>query len=373
MAAIHALYLLAAAVLIAVGMTMATRHVSASAFARPPSRELPSAPGARLVVDLPAKGIAHAPTAIELPDGRIVAFWFAGSREAGPDVELLTSVFDGKAWSPPRALTGAARTRRDQHRYIKTLGNPVVFRHPAGDYWLIYVTASVGGWSGSALNLMRSPDALAWGPSTRLFTAPFANISTLVKAPPVIREDGLVLLPVYHEFITAYPELLVIDANARVIDKIRMGGRCLIQPWIVPLDAAEAIALMRPVGCDDRRLWIARTADGGLTWSAAEPSAMANPSAPAAALTLPDGRIVAVLNDTEKSPVTLDLLVSDDRGRSWRSLGPIFDGRRKKDTYRYPWLLQDSAGRLHVLVSESKRAIRHAILGAAALDAVTPE
>jgi predicted neuraminidase len=115
------------------------------------------------------------------------------------------SVFDGAVWTPPSDVTDRRKTGRDQQRLVHTVGNPVVFRHPDGEYWLIYVTVSVGGWSGSALNLMRSADGLIWGPSRRLVTSPFLNLSTLDKAPPLFRSDGLVALPAYHEMITTFP------------------------------------------------------------------------------------------------------------------------------------------------------------------------
>lgn len=368
MAAIHVLYVVATAVLAAVAMAMASRHVPAAEFVAEPSPHIAGTGDTLLDVHRPASGVAHAASAVALPDGRLAAFWFSGSREAAPDVAIRTAVFDGEAWSAPRVLIDAPETGRAERRYVKTVGNPVAFRHPGGEYWLIYVSVSVGGWSGSALNLMRSPDGETWGPPTRLVAGPFVNISTLVKAPPLVREDGLVLLPAYHEFITAYPELLVIDPAGRIVDKVRMGGRCMIQPWLVSTGPSEALALMRAMGCQQSRVWIARTEDGGRTFEPAEASHLANPNAPAAAATLPDGRIVAVLNDTEGPAHTLDLVLSDDGGRSWRHTMPVFDGTGTGAVYRYPWLVRDSDGRLHVLVTEGKDAIRHAAIGATALD-----
>jgi predicted neuraminidase len=368
LAAIHVLYVLAATVLLVVAVTMATRHVRAAAFAPTPAYPVATSSGQILDVHRPGNGDTHAATATELPDGRLVAFWFAGSREAAPDVALMTSTFDGTAWSAARALIDGPGTGRAQGRFVKTVGNPVVFRHPSGEYWLIYVSVTLGGWSGSVLNLMRSPDGETWGPPARLVGGPFVDISTLVKAPPLVREDGLVLLPAYHEFITAYPELLVIDAMGRIVDKVRMGSRCLIQPWLVPTGPMTAFALMRPMRCERPRTFVARTEDGGLMRLPAEATDFANPGAPAAAVVLPDGRIVAVLNDSDAGAQTLDLVVSGDGGHSWERRAPVFGGPGEEQSYRYPWLMQDSAGRLHVFVSEGKRAIRHAVIDRAALD-----
>ena len=315
----------------------------------------------------PLRATAHAPTAIVLADGRIAVYWFAGSREGAADVVLRMSVLDKGSWSAPRDISDGKRTGEEQHRSVRTVGNPVVLHHPSGEYWLVYVSVSVGGWSGSALNLMRSRDGIAWGPSTRLISGPAFNLSTLTKGPALLRADGLVALPVYHEMITSFPELLLIDPDGRVVDRVRMGDRCEIQPWVVPLSARRAIALMRQHGCAKQRLWVATTEDAGMSWSAPQPSEFANPDSPAAAVALPDGRIVAVLNDDPQESSVLSLVVSGDGGATWRRGAPIFDGSANRLSYRYPWLLQDSDGRLNVFVSELKRAIRHAVLGEEAI------
>lgn len=371
--AVSGTYALAAAILFAVAMVMSARRVAPSGFVPAEALAVPVTVATSSTILAEAEGVAHAATAIVLPDGRIAAYWFAGSREGAGDVTIRMAILDDSEWSTPRTVTGARQTGDEQRRYVKTVGNPVVFRHPGGEYWLVYVSVSVGGWSGSALNLMRSADGIVWGPSQRLFAGPFANVSTLVKGPALVRADGLVVLPAYHEFIAAYPELLVIDGAGRIVDKIRIDGGCRIQPWVVPLDADEAFALMRPFGCPERVMWVSRTGDAGATWSPPAPTGLANPGSPAAALALPDGRIVAVLNDDSERPDVLDLVVSLDRGRTWERRAPVFDGSTAGNSYRYPWLLQDGEGRLHVFATEAGKAIRHAILGADALDALPAE
>lgn len=365
-------YSLAAIVVVALFVQMSGRTIAPSEFVVTPPRAVPAVPGAVRATYLqpPSDGVAHAVTAIELADGRIVAYWFAGSREGAGDVVLRSSILADDAWSAPRTVVDRQSMGAEQRRFIKTIGNPVILRHPGGEYWLITVSVTLGGWSGSALNLMRSADGITWGPPVRLVTGPFLNLSTLVKGPALVRADGLVALPAYHEFASAYPELLLIDGDGRVVDKIRMGGRCQIQPWAVALDPRRAVALMRAYGCTERRLWVTATEDAGATWDLPR-ATLANPDSPAAAVALPGGRIAAVLNDDPASAKTLDLVISDDGGETWRHGAPVFGGAEQDETYRYPWLLQDSDGRLHVFATESQRGIRHAVLGAEAL-ATTP-
>ncbi|UWN51179.1 hypothetical protein ASALC70_03404 [Alcanivorax sp. ALC70] len=62
--------------------------------------------------------LVHAASMVELPDGRLRAFWFAGKREGGPDVGIHSAVFDParpagarrSAWSPANrsAASGVA-------------------------------------------------------------------------------------------------------------------------------------------------------------------------------------------------------------------------------------------------------------------------
>src|SRR4030095_15839714 len=91
----------------------------------------------------------------ELPDGSLAATWYAGSREGASDVAIYLSTKPAAdpRWSAPRAIVTRASATRDLNRYIKKVGNPLIFADSGGRLWLIYVTVSVGGWSGSSLNL----------------------------------------------------------------------------------------------------------------------------------------------------------------------------------------------------------------------------
>ncbi|MBW8076623.1 MAG: hypothetical protein GJU76_00770, partial [Gallionella sp.] len=149
----------------------------------------------------------HASSLIELNDGRVRAFWFAGSREGAEDVEIRSAVFDGKQWSEERGVIDREHTQQALLRYVKKLGNPVAARAPDGAIWLYYVTVSLGGWAGSSLTTMTSRDeGETWSAPRRLITSPFFNISTLIKGTPFAYSDGTIGLPVYHEFLGKFGE-----------------------------------------------------------------------------------------------------------------------------------------------------------------------
>jgi hypothetical protein len=329
-----------------------------------------SATPLRADVATPLRGVAHAPSAVELPDGRILVVWFEGSAEGAGDVRLRSATYRDEVWRAGPDVTDARRASRDLGRYINTVGNPVVFRHPSGEYWLVFVSVSVGGWSGSALNLMRSRDGERWSAAKRLTASPFLNISTLAKGPPLIMSDGSVALPAYHEMLGKFPELLIVSPDGRVIDKVRMGtgGRGHIQPWAVATGPRQAVAFLRGAGGRSRVLWRTETQDAGATWSRPKPVNLPNPTSPVALISLPERRLGMVFNDDPSLRTLTRLATASTDGLDWRRAGIVEDGRATGVFHRYHWLLTDSAGRVHLFSSAYRegghvRAIQHRILG----------
>lgn len=302
----------------------------------------------------------HASSLVELKDGRIRAFWFSGSREGASDVTVNTAVFDPHRgeWSDERVVANRAGTQRALHRYVSKLGNPVVGRAADGSLYLFYVTVSLGGWAGSSITLMKSVDeGESWSPPRRLITSPFINISTLVKSAPFLYADGTMGLPVYHEFISKFAEMLHLDAAGNVIDKQRLAraGQGALQPVVLVRNQQEALVLTRYSGKDNPHL--ARslaTGDGGQNWSAVEKSSFPNPDAALSATVLPDGRLLAALNHQEQGRDSLSLMLSDDGGRNWKELHRLEEMRVVRDKnldeaqclYLVRGLLQNSDARL---------------------------
>ena len=161
--------------------------------------------------------MAHVASIAELPNGRLAAAWYAGSREGAGDVAIFFSTRSpaDSRWSPPRAIVTRESAARDLNRYIKKVGNSVVFADSAGKLWLIFVTVSIGGWSGSSLNLTTSADeGVTWTPSQRLTLGPFFNLSELVKNAPVALAGGGWAVPIYHELAGTFPEVLWLRETA---------------------------------------------------------------------------------------------------------------------------------------------------------------
>ena len=282
----------------------------------------------------------HAPSLVELRNGRLRAFWFSGSREGASDVEIRSAVFDSRTdqWGAETTVVDRAGTQRALLRYVKKLGNPVAERAADGTLHLYYVTVSLGGWAGSSITTMSSADdGATWSSPRRLITSPFLNVSTLVKGTPFHYIDGSIGLPVYHEFIGKFAELLRLDARGTVLDKQRLSyGRAALQPVVLVRDGERAQVLMRHGEGGLNRVLGSATDDAGRHWLPAANTTLANPNAAVSGVALADGTLLAVLNNIEANRDALSLVVSTDGGANWRSLYTLEDQLAGRERFADP-------------------------------------
>ncbi|MGZ8256339.1 MAG: sialidase family protein [Gallionella sp.] len=354
----------------------------------------------------------HAASLIELNNGRVRAFWFAGSREGAQDVTLRSAVFDGKNWGAEQTVINREQTQQGLLRYVKKLGNPVAARRADGALVLYFVTVSLGGWAGSSISFITSRDEGAtWDAPRRLITSPFINISTLIKGTPFAYADGTLGLPVYHEFLGKFGELLRLSPDGIVLDKQRLSsGKLGIQPVLLIADAQHATVLMRHTNAPPKRVIATQSNDGGKTWRAPAKLAIANPDAALTGVTLSDGRMLAVLNNLEVGRQALSLMLSGDSGLTWRSVAEfeheseaavsveafaqrnaqlalasdtqVTDGKgyaataqRNKCTvlcdfeFSYPYLIQTQRGDFHLVYTWNRGLIKHVQFNRAWLEA----
>ena len=268
----------------------------------------------------------HAASVTVLADKSLFAAWFGGTREGADDVQIYGARFDPatQRWSAEQTLVTTAMTEAALGIRVRKLGNPVLATAPDGRLWLLYVSVSLGGWATSNLNLMLSDDnGASWSAPKRLVMTPFFNLSTLVRGRPLFHADGSIGVPVYHEAIGKFPEYLRVDANGRVLDKVRMDyGRETLQPYVVALGAREALALLRD-DSDARLVSFSRSHDAGLHWSAPQLTTMPNPNAAIAAIRYNDNALLVALNDLKKDRYRISLYLADNALQRWTLLDVI--------------------------------------------------
>jgi predicted neuraminidase len=362
----------------------------------------------------------HSSSITTLPGGDLLSVWFAGTREGAADVQIRAARFNASKgeWSDEEVLATRELTRAAVGKPIRKLGNPVIARAPDERLWLFYVSVSLGGWAGSAINVMVSEDqGITWSKPRQLITSPFVNISTLVRSAPVFHQDGSIGLPVYHEFLGKFPEYLYLNADGRVVDKFRMAdGANSLQPTVVPLDERNAIALLRYAGKERGHVLATVTADAGQTWSEERPVAPWNPNSSLAAVrshrdtllvaqnNLADGRFRLTLDeasfslgtwslintidestDAEGDPIPLETYEPLLREKFLEASGPkrqmlldeymqLMEGRVCRRglcnfDYEYPYLIRAEDGRFHMVYSWNNSFIKHVTFNRAWLEA----
>ena len=323
-------------------------------------------PRAQFIPETAAPSV-HAGSAILLNDGNLRAFWFAGSREGATDVVIQTAVFDAKAgsWASPEVVIDRVAAEKGLSRYIKKLGNPLPVRSSQGKLQLYFVTVSVGGWAGSSISWMESSDeGISWSRPQRLITSPALNLSTLIKAPGFDFTDGTQGLPVYHEWMGKFGELIRIDGG-RVIDKRRMSsGRALLQP-IVFIDAPEkAVAYFRQArSAGPARIASAQTENAGQSWASGIDLDLANPNAAIAGLQLSNGDRLIALNDLESARHRLVLAIAPAGTSNWNVIAELesdqtlINGLHRE--FSYPSLLLGANGQVHLLYTYDRKKMKH--------------
>lgn len=307
----------------------------------------------------------HAPSIAALSDGALMAVWYGGSREGAGDVSLYTSRLEpgAREWSVPRVLVSRQQLAHDLGRHIRKLGNAVLLYGGKQTVWMFFVSTSAGGWSTSSINLMMSRDnGKSWGAAIRLTSAPFLNISTLVKGHPFFYTDGTVGLPVYDELLGKFSSLLRVDANGTVFDKRRMTKlRKAIQPDMALLRGNRLQSMMRNSG-PSRVVLQQSSDDGGQSWSPLGETELPNPDA-AVSVTAVKDAMVLVYNDTADDRDRIALAMSRDRGRSWKKFFQLekggVDEQGNTEEFSYPYLIRTREGVYHLVYTWKRQRIAH--------------
>ncbi|MCB1775907.1 MAG: exo-alpha-sialidase [Candidatus Competibacteraceae bacterium] len=339
----------------------------------------------------------HASNLLELDNGDLLCTWFGGSMEGTPDISIYLSRFDHSCGTWLDAVKMSDDPTRSEQ-------NPALFRHPSGELWLLW-TAQVKTDQGTAVvRIRRSLDeGASWSPATELFSEP----GTFIRHAPVVNPSGALLLPIWYSNIrNAFgddPSLVKVSQDGgRSWETIAVPESCGCVHMDILENCRVAFFRRRPADFVFRSV----SEDGGLSWSAPEPTTLPNNNSSVQARELKDGRIALIYNEiraagrpgesavppwikdqeeflaqcevTESSAVwgvprnPLVISTSTDLGQSWKRETVIEsdpDLRSAHDEkgafvgdYSYPSIIQTSDGRVQISYSYLRDYIQHETL-----------
>jgi predicted neuraminidase len=306
---------------------------------------------------------AHASAITPLPGGRIAAFWWAGSRESGPDVKVYSSHWENGKWTRPWEVASRESLSAALGYGVRRVGNPVAWAAADGRINLYVVATGLGGWAASRIVQMVSDDhGKSFAVKRVLPMSPLFNTSTLVRTTPVALADGGWLLPAYFEMGIKYPLMLAFDQGGDPRWMSRIGSRIsTLQPTIVPFSSSEVHAWMRD-SSGEQRVQHARSSDGGVNWDDLPALSLPNQSTSLSALRLSNGSIALLHNHVlpgGSDRNVLRLSTTND-GRNWTRVTDIAHGSAGEE-YSYPDLHQ-VGDELHITYTSRREAIAHHVI-----------
>ena len=248
---------------------------------------------ARLIeFDDPRFPFCHAATAVELPQGDLLAAWYAGSREGARDVAILAARLPAGArhWSRPFVVADTL-DRSD--------GNPVLFVDPVGTVVLFYVTMLGDGWDTCQVKYKTSSDyGHAWDIERILRREP----GWMVRNKPIRLPNGDLALPMYDERDWHSFVLLSEDGGRSWFPggPIRAEHGAIQPTLALRRDGSVVAYLRRGPGDPECRLWQAISRDDCRTWEAPTRTALPNPNASVDVVRLANGHFVLALRSEER-------------------------------------------------------------------------
>jgi predicted neuraminidase len=317
---------------------------------------------------------SHASTIVELKNGDLLAAWFTGSREGGPDVVIHGARFTHGAWTAPVELARADHV---------PCWNPVLFHTADGRLWLYYKYGpSPDTWAGARKS--SDDEGLTWSPEERLPD----GILGPIKDKPLILSDGTIVSgsSVEHGSWTVWierssdngktwtkfgpvvlPKSVDVPSNEdRTPSGLHLPAKTvgIIQPTIVQLDGQHLRFYARSKS-RAARIAASDSFDAGLTWSVPHFINLPNPNAGIDAVRLRDGRIVLAFNNSSQERTPLNLAVSTD-AEHFRVFKTLED---KPGEYSYPAIIQAANGDLLLTYTWHRETIKFARLPLSAIPA----
>lgn len=219
--------------------------------------------------------MAHASQMADLAlsgrDNEIMLVYFAGSREGEEDVVISQSFIDKTtlSYTAPKTILNREMLSKFSNKFIRKVGNPLVFSDALGRVHLFVVGVSLGGWATSKIYQFEFlPDLEQLMFKGELHLGAFANLSHLVRNPPILLENGGFMLPIYYELANKYVLMAFFDENANLRFTKKVNELDLqLQPSVIALDSSSCLNFMRvSKNENDNIAFLQKCLDSGNTW-----------------------------------------------------------------------------------------------------------
>ena len=308
----------------------------------------------------------HGSTIEKLPDGRLMAAWFAGTKEGSPDTSIWGSVLEDGKWADPTVII---KTDDSPH------WNPVLFNSKDGKIRLFFKSGErPESWE---THWMSSRDGAKWTKPVLLKTTVASRGP--VRSKPILLSNGDWVAPTSREILLpragAYslwepPEVIWDSFSDNTSDK----GKKWELSLQVPLDRDQ---LGKYGGVIQPTLWQKNNGDigmylrstygwifesestnNGISWSQAKKTNLPNNNSGIDVVKLSCGLLIMAMNPVggnwaKRTP--LSLLLSKDDGKTWHGPAHI---EVDNGSFSYPTLVETEAG-VDVVYTWNRLSIVH--------------
>ncbi|MCH8156910.1 MAG: exo-alpha-sialidase, partial [Nitrospinae bacterium] len=250
------------------------------------------------------KGLfCHCPTLLQSKTGDILVSWYTYPENEYEKATLVLTRQHGAdgQWQNSKTILKARGY---------SIGNPVLFQEPGDRVWLLFVVLKGRYWNDAILEgVWSDDDGNSWSDPVQLWK----DKGLMVRHPPLLLENGSLLLPAYKEDARQSVMLSAAPPYSKWEEIYQFNGRELIQPALIREASGRLLLFFRP-WTNPRRIWLSRSAPNGLTWSEPTQTTLPNPLSGISAF-VSKNIIGIVHNNTEKHQRhPLSISISKDAG-----------------------------------------------------------